>query len=360
MNIGIVTQPLIGNFGGILQNYALQQILIQLGHNPITIDLRYGISKKRYILRYLKYTLNKITSHNSSFLEPRYQPRSSSEVDLFIKKYIKTSSPTTFYHKSLISKYKLEALIVGSDQVWRPAYNVSFMNDMFLAFAKNTSIKRIAYAASYGTADTEYSQQLINELEFFANKFDAISVRELSGIKLTDYYFKLPATKVLDPTLLLSANTYLPIIKDSTDIQKYIFCYILDPDSHILSFINRVQKEKDIPIKIISDQQGNLSPSDWIKYIRNAEFVITDSFHGTVFSIIFHKQFITFCNANRGADRFISLLSPLSMNNRILTSQISDIQFQQLLNATINWESIDAKLEEQRTDSINFLKKALN
>lgn len=147
MRVGIVTQPLVGNFGGILQNYALQQVLRKLGHEPITIDYFGGTNGFRYKMFVIKRVISHlINNHRLPLGRAKYLP--SGVSDIFIRKNISLTDCTTRYRSRFIQRYHLEALVAGSDQIWRPIYNNS-LPDMFLKFAKQSNVRKIAYAASF-------------------------------------------------------------------------------------------------------------------------------------------------------------------------------------------------------------------
>lgn len=349
MKIGIVTQPLIGNFGGILQNLALQKVLRDEGHDPITLDFRNGDSKLRYFFRSVKSILK--SGRRCPF--PRYNQRISEITSDFIDEYISVTEPFVKYRASLIKKYGLDAIIVGSDQVWRPIYNWS-IEDMYLRFAKEAKVKKLAYAASFGTSQREYSAEKIAELKPYARQFDAVSVREFSGVDLFRYYFDSDATKVLDPTMLLKSDYYDSIAR-KPDKYDYIFIYILDNNelrAHIIDMLSGLYQETGIVV--VEDKDTNISPSQWLGYISAARGVVTDSFHGTVFSILFKKSFISIANKSRGYDRLASLLSPLDLMGRLRDSY-TEHDIQELMKQKVDWTRVHELIDMQRETSIDFI-----
>ena len=190
MKIGILTQPLQANYGGLLQNYALQQVLLRAGHEVETIDWTPSYKSLRYRLYRIKWTI-------LSFLFPKkfpklkYQPTDDEKkviqqhTNHFISTYIHHTKTIMFKdgfrHQAKVGKY--DAYVVGSDQCWRPCYN-AFLSSMFLDFAKDEKVKRIAYAASFGTDQWEFTQEMTSICTPLAQKFNFVSVREYSGIKL--------------------------------------------------------------------------------------------------------------------------------------------------------------------------------
>ena len=253
--------------------------------------------------------------------------------DVFINKWIETTEPFCQYSAELIKKYNIKRLVVGSDQVWRPSYNLNVF-DMFLDFCKNEdNLKRIAYAASFGVDEWEYTSEQTRKCSELAKKFDAISVREKSGVALCKNNFGVDATWVLDPTLLLNKEDYCEVCKDvPVSSDKILVVYVLDMNDSICELCNSIAKEQNLKIKVISSgSQAFLTIPEWLAMFRDASYVVTDSFHGTVFSIIFEKEFKCIYNKNRGAARFESLMNLY----------------------------YSGKLEEMRAFSLNWLKNAL-
>lgn len=371
MKIGILTQPLGENYGGILQNWALQHVLKKLGFESETIFYRYK-SRKRILLdnieclvRYiLKYLIFHPTRKCNKY--PGYYTKPYKKLRNFIKKHI---SHTPFLniidYKYLTNSRGIEAFIVGSDQVWRPKYNFEFYFDMFCAFIpEDANCKRIAYAASFGVDNWELNHIQTEIAKRNLSKFNAISVRERSGVDLCRNYIAVEAQHVLDPTLLLSNVDYKNIAK-KTEVCCYkgkLGIYILDHSQKKCELINNICRLLKLdPIYIgESGKKSRLLPSveEWLAAFDNCEFIVTDSFHGTVFSIIFHKSFYNIINSSRGCERIYSLLSLLNLADRIIENTEVDIS-----NAYIDdskWAKVEDILASKRKESINFLRTNLN
>lgn len=362
MRIGIVTQPLAANYGGFLQNYALQEVLRRKGHVPVTIDVGNKISLGRFILSTIRSLLFLFIPNKrrpfAKFNETRYNIRKV-EFEKFIHQYISKTKDISRYNHSLIRKYNFDAIIVGSDQVWRPLYNKS-IEDMYLRFVKQANIKKVAYAASFGTDRWEYSIAQTLKCKQYAKQLDAVSVREESGKKLCRTYLGVDASVVLDPTLLLSSKDYeylceqIPRRVDS----PFIAAYILDRNKIIDDTLEEISSSSGMKVRIFeADAKSELSVEEWIAVYRDASYVITDSFHGTVFSIIFNKPFVCLGNTNRGNTRFDSLLGILDLQNRYLTEYANAMN---LLSQPIVWSQVNAILEIKRDESLRFLLQALN
>ena len=363
MKIAILTQPLRANYGGVLQNYAMQQVLMRLGHSPITLEkdpyeyistfrLTCDIPKRvitKYILRkrdhiYTEKIHNQFVDSQPKTLQP------------FIKSYINHKYVLDY---DFIDQSNYNAFIVGSDQVWRPLYNWNVLDKMFLSFIpESINIKRIAYAASFGTSEWEYDEAQTKKCSELINKFDAVSTREIDGVDLCKKYLKRDdVVSVLDPTLLLNQEDYLTLCKDiPTNEEKLLFAYILDTDTETLSKLKDIANANGLKLKLVSAHDNcTLSMEEWLAMFRDAKMVITDSFHGTVFSIIFNKEFFTITNLSRGGSRFTSLLSQLSLSDRMFNS-IFDVKF----NDNIDWSIVNNKLSLLKDKSLNFLMSALN
>ncbi len=337
MNISIVTQALLDNYGGLLQNFALQRVLKSMGHSPRTIDYRPLTNFYREFPRvfgswmktvYL-FVFKGIRRDFARFRQPK---KRNPIFDSFVSQWIDVSAQTSQYSYNQLKNEKSDAIIVGSDQVWRPKMNYC-VEDMYLRFVKNIPARRIAYAASFGVDEWEYTAKQTKECSALAKKFNAISVREESGVDLCQKNLDVNAVWVLDPTLLLKKEDYLEVCENvSASSELYLAAYVLNMSESISKECKQIAAEKGLELKVFSaDAQASLSVPEWLAMFRDASYVVTDSFHGTVFSIIFGKEFKCIYNEVRGAARFESLLN--------------------LYNS--------GKLEEMRQFSLNWLKNAL-
>ena len=374
MKIGILTLPLWNNYGGIIQAYALKKVLNNLGHDVTLIDYHHHIQKKellkRNILRFFKHRILRVK--NAPFYpnisENRYISRNTLD---FIKKEFPSKTIIIDNNELLKSETaELDAIIVGSDQVWRPNYTPDIAN-YFLKFATNNQIK-IAYAASLGTDKWIFNKDEQNECKSLVKKFEAISVREDSAVGLLKEKLDIDAVQLVDPTMLITAKDYRELMgKYSTKKSEgKIFTYILDQTEDIKNYISKVESElgekayEVMPRKFDKNFHKNKSnyvfPSllQWLRAFEDAEYVIADSFHGCVFSIIFNKPFIAIGNKERGMARFHSLLKLFNLEDR-LVFDVNNIN-QDILKIPIDWDAVNKTLEEQKELSQIFLKKSLN
>ena len=365
MRIGILTQPLHNNYGGLLQNFALQLTLRKMGHTVVTLDVRhksYKLNPIDRMIRFFARSLKRIKGDkNVLFLDVVTQvnfynvPQKSQKE--FIDKYLVIESFSNPLDKTFWESHDLDALVVGSDQVWRYRFSPCILN-YFLDFAKGKSnLNRISYAASFGVDYWDGGNEWVAPIKILLQQFDAISVREESGIEVCRTTFGNDAKLVLDPTLLLTAEDYKQILPECQNSSvKTCAVYILDPTSDQIHRVNEICHEKGLTVRYIGlpNRKGFPSIESWLSEIFSAEYVITDSFHGTVFSILAHKRFTTIVNSSRGAARFETLLSMLDLKDRMVTDNgtlINDMQ--------IDYEKVETILTEQRKLSYEFLSSNL-
>ena len=326
MKIGILTQPLENNYGGLLQAYALQKILKDLGHEVWTVDLPFrktlyldsralmGRIVRKYLLRNkdIKIILHEPNKKEKEIIQQHTRK--------FIEENIILTDRIPLVEKiDRLKKYQFDAFVVGSDQVWRPMYSPGIPT-FFLDFVQNDrNIKRIAYAASFGTDEWEITPKLTEKCAKLAREFDSISVREDSGVMLCKDYLGVTAQHLVDPTLLIKKEDYIRLIEnENVPIkEKTIMVYVLDQTNEKKSIIDKVKQYFNLEINSVMPasvfskesrkkiEQCIYPPvTHWLRGFLDADFVVTDSFHGTVFSIIFEKPFITVVNESRGIARF--------------------------------------------------------
>ncbi len=330
-----------------------------MGHEPVTLDFIPGFSGWKGIYwtarRFAGYVLGKLPDIKSviSIFEPH---RTNKFIDEFVRRYI-VCTPTFWdnYSTKIIEKVAPEAVIVGSDQTWRPMYNPHFLNSMFLDFVKDDNITKLAYAASFGTSEFEFTEQQVKEITPLLNQFSSISVREKSGMDIVKRLGG-DAVCVLDPTLLLGRDGFEKLLP-STKKKNVLGAYILDESDEISSLLVRVKAAEGCDnIHRFTKGEQNMGPLEWIDTIRTSKFVVTDSFHGTIFCLLFHIPFLTIVNTARGGDRFYSLLEPLGLENRLIESSLS---YEKHPHSVIDWEKVDDIIEVARKKSFAFLKDSL-
>lgn len=356
MKIGILTYHYGDNYGALLQAYALSKILERHGHDVEVINLVPQHDLIRKVKRVIRYPLTKnFRQFRSQYLNIR--PRQP-----FVHKDIQKHD-FTFY----------DAIIVGSDQVWRKSYTPGLGYTYFLNFVPK-GVKRIAYAASFGLDYYEGDESDVAVVAKELKKFDLITNREKSGVEICESLFGAKSHCVLDPVLLCDAvfDNFL----GQTTNGNFVVQYLLDSTSDKLSLVKRIAERlgKDIYINYrksnrkitflswFRDKEKEMFPSvgSWIRGLKSANFVVTDSFHGVAFSILFQKQFICIVNKKRGSTRMLGLLEQLGLENRAVSEEeISDIDPQAYDEIRYN-DVVTPKLDLLRKKSKELLLNSLN
>ena len=239
------------------------------------------------------------------------------------------------------------------------------IENAFLAFAKDWDIKRIAYAASFGSDEWEYNSEQTRLVAEYIRKFNVVSVREVGGVKMCLTQLKVEAIHVLDPTMLLSKEDYISLIKKAEikPSKGNLLCYILDETKEKQDIISYVAKHKNlIPFNVNSKVENLDAPiveriqppvESWLRGFYDAEFVVTDSFHACVFAILFQKPFVVIGNKGRGMARFHSLLEDFGLQ-QCLVSSYDEVKF-----LDVDWERMSAILQEKIIFSKIKLEEAL-
>lgn len=377
MKIRILTLRLHNNYGGILQAYALQTVLERMGHRVEVLDIKTPRSvclwkrpliKGKWLLIYGKRLIQKYLFGKKIriFLE-QYERKHwrimCQNTYKFIDKYIHQHS---FDSVADLGQEHFEAYVVGSDQVWRPIY-FGEIEHAFLDFTTGENILRISYAASFGVDNWEYSPRQTVNCQKLLQNFNAVSVREKSGVDLCKKYLLHDAEWVLDPTMLLKMEDYVNLIKaaETPKSKGNLMFYILDENPSIMDFIHRFSTQRGLtPFRVgarVSDRtapiEERIQPplEEWLRGFYDAEFVVTDSFHACVFSILFKKQFIVLGNKERGMARFESLLDMFGLKECLVDVKSTNVETKK-----INYDEVYAKLGILREHSMNFLNESLN
>jgi len=370
MKICILTQPLGGNYGGIMQNYALQTVLKRIGHEVWTEDRKPNkptfISKIKKV-SLVRFLFGKKKINKELIISPAEKNLIEQNTCQFIKDHIQTTIPIDSSNKKGLFKYNFDAYIVGSDQVWRPRYSDDIYN-YFLDFTKGLNVKKASYAASFGVDNWEFTEKQTKKCKKLAQNFDYVSVREDSGIDLCKFYLGIDAIHVLDPTFLLEKEDYINLIDSRSKLNNVLYSYILDNSQEKNEIVKTICSKLNLNASTVMPElqfsaHGNIpinkcilaSVSDWISGFYNADFVFTDSYHGTLFSIIFNKQFITIANKRRGIARFSSLLKLFGLENRLIFSikELTD----SLINNLIDYDIVNRKKDNIKKISMDFLKQ---
>lgn len=375
MKIGILTHPLETNYGGTLQAFALQKVLRDMGHDAITIDRHNRAqypSLYRHILSFFKRVLQHFVFHKN--VSARWDPFISEDeykyvsqnTQQFINNNIRlTRKIYSSELKKIDEEYAFDAYVVGSDQVWLPDY----CPNSFLDFVNRPNVVKLFYAASAGARNFANDSVLLSKCRELVKDFKAVSVREQSLVKLSKDFLNVDAQWVLDPTMLLGKEDYTALCKPSICHEKNLFTYILDSSADKDTIISKIAQEKELKIVKGNVEQYYVKSStinldacvfpsieSWIEGYHHADFVVTDSFHGTVFCLLFNKPFITVGNPQRGIERFKSLLKMFGLEHRLVTSVDEALA---IYRKEVDFSSANSSLEKYRKESIDFLKTNL-
>ena len=382
MRILLVSFALLANHGGILQCYALQEVLKGMGHKVVKAEVkpnfRFTIHQvlaivKRFLVRTF-ITKNSIPVFYERQLD---RPRNTicQNTDKFIKRYLRMVRVNSL---SELKGFHYDAVIVGSDQVWRRPYAKydklltfnSAADNAFLAFTHGWNCKRIAYSASIGVDYWEYTEEETQVLKELIRKFDAISVREDSGINLIHEHLgaDLQVEHLLDPTLLLDKYEYIKLFKKTKTKRSEgdLLVYVLDPSDEkkrIVDYYVKKLNKKPFLVNNPNYENRNLSPEEriqtpietWLRGFYDADYVVADSFHACVFSIIFEKPFTVIVNEQRGVARIDSLLHQFGLEDRVVRS-MEDVEKVPL---AIDWTIVREKKKKFASKSRQWLVEAL-
>ncbi|WP_199524651.1 polysaccharide pyruvyl transferase family protein [Pseudoalteromonas sp. bablab_jr011] len=368
--VGILTLPLINNYGGILQAYALKEVLRKNGYETLLIDYRKNkISKKNSlnmaIRNFIKKTILKYKK-----LEPAVTPTIQSEISRNAKDFVsrelgKKTKPIYDFSELKKLNYEVDIFVVGSDQVWRPEYTPNIRRYFFDFVDEGKKV--ISYAASFGTDTWGFTNEEFKDCKVNLSKFNALSVREKSAIDIMHDKFGVTSELVLDPTMLLSKSDYLDLINKYNEQKNKgnLFCYILDKNEFSISVIKKIStklglepfevKPKAIDYNYKKGSEEYIYPfmTKWIRAFYDSEYVIVDSFHGCVFSIIFNKPFIAIGNVKRGLARFKSLLSLFDLEDRLILN--SEKFNESLIEHSYNWDAVNKKVFYLQKKSSKFI-----
>lgn len=371
LKAGIITFHRATNYGAVLQAYALQNALKYLGVDVDIIDNRndrvdvlYSKFRPSLMDKSRKISYHSILGFISQIINYEVNVRKRKLFDDFIEQYLCISSKYNSYEELQLDECQYDFFICGSDQVW----NLGITDNNGIYFLNFTSgRKRNSYAASLGSA--QISEFNANIYRNYLKDFSYVSVREKSNVEVLGNVYGKEVKCVLDPTFLLSENDWIrccvPI--DDGIPEKFILFYELyDLDNQKLhEFVIGISKATGYPIVHIGNNRKfkchNLincipSPDQWVWLFRSAQYVVTNSFHGTVFSINFHKQFYTGLLVPDGRHanvRMNDILNELGLSDRII--DYSEKFDENVLLKRVDWRCVDKLLSELKKSSFEFL-----
>ena len=374
MKIAILTLPFHVNYGGVLQAYALQTVLQRMGHEVVVIDKdsyyhrpwwRQQVALAAYMIR--KYLLRQ----DVEYVNLRRLDREKKAVENNVREFVNRHLNIVVV-KDLQRDFPkdVDAIVVGSDQVWRKKYFIGSygcsIDNAFLSFCSNDTVKRIAYAVSFGTDEWEYTPEETSCCACYLKLFDAVSMREKSGVFLCQE--KLHRTEVVrlpDPTLLLSREDYRFLYSIRKKDVPYMFYYVLDETDKSKQMAASIARDRGLEIKRISGDVDDSCQTlqdrikapveNWLSGVSESAFVYTDSFHACVFSILFGKPFLVIGNKSRGMDRIYSLLSTYSLEHHLMGREYA-------YDSHSGYEipsGISEILKEEKSKAMDYLKVLL-
>ena len=385
--VAIVSCYFQHNYGSMLQAYATQMALDKLGYENETIDISGFNSEiaKAKILYFLKASLTSdILLSKKGMIKNsviKRIPKSkyainvktrTEKMDAFSKEKFRMSKAyNSKAELESICQEKYSAVVVGSDQLWLPG---NIAADYYTLNFVPTSVNTVAYATSFGQA--ELPKDSAKKAAIFLKKIRHISVREEAGQKLIKKIVNRSVPLVCDPTLLFTGDEWLDIQSESPIIKgKYIFCYFLGNNPIHREFARKLKKETGCKIialvhldeyvkvdELYADSTPyDIDPSDFLNLIRYAEYVCTDSFHCSVFSILYRRQFFTFRRFNRNTrqstnNRLDTLFYLTNIQERLVTGN-EDIK--DCLRIKTDFDAVMKRIEFIRKNSYDYLKKSL-
>ncbi len=350
MKVAVLTFIDTINYGALLQSYALKTIIENLGHKCDIIQYTNRFIEKNEKNANL-FSINWLLRE---LIIGRHFQTKTNKFRTFEKKYITYTNKVTSETIHTIDK-DYDIIIVGSDQVW----NLNITNNdwhFYLDFINNKN-KKISYAPSFG--ESELTDSMLNRIGLLLNEFKSISVREDSASVLLKNKLDIVAEVVLDPTLLLRKEDWSKIVDFKPVLEHYILVYLPHDKKIVFDFAKRLSQEKGLPIvylsispRIIKDVTTiyDASPTEFLGWIKHADYVVTGSFHGTAFSLIFEKHFF---------------YEPVHRNSRIGNLvNISGTNKQDLLvadwNSKIDYANVTKKILFLQEKSVNWLKQSLD
>ena len=375
-NVGILTWITYENYGTFLQCYALNKNIAKLDYNVETIQyiprrtpnsmitLEFNSVIKYYFNRFIYHFFTK----KPAPLLYEAMPERHKRFSLFKTNYINLTEEIFTSSQLFKLNDKYDYFVCGSDQIWSP---LVFDSHFFLDFVTNKN-KKIAYAPSIGTntINNAFIKQKIKEL---INDFDKVSIRENSGKQIIKELTGKDVPVVLDPTMLLDSTEWDELADNDYCVpEKYILCYFLGYNEKYWKQIKQLSEKTNIPIVVLPVYNNDflrseyvpkdVGPSQFITLVRNATFICTDSFHGSVFSILYKKPFALFSRfTKRDAWNQNSRIDTLCENLKLKERRVTKYQtLLAIFEKTIDWYEPYLELEKLRKESNSYLHSSFN
>lgn len=370
--IGIITYHHYNNYGTMLQAFALQEKIEQLGYRAELIDFKQDNSLSKYEL--FKLRIKRLPVYIKERKKYRILAEAKAKekekntlFERFYETYLHIGKERYSTTEQLINNPPIyDGYVVGSDQTWNP-FVANSPEAFFLPFVKN-KIKKGSYGPSLAVKSLSPSKEI--EYREKLSDFSFLSCREQDGAKLLSCITEKEVKCVLDPTLLITGAEWEKYCTPDMQIEPYILVYFLGEKIEHRKVVEKIRKFtnwKVIALPAAYLEMGNVNyekiwggPTEFLTLIKNAALICTDSFHGTMFSINFQKNFFTFCKSSDLEEssensRIYSALNIFGLSNRVVRN-IEDIE---LSDFSIDYKKVNPILEEQRNDSVKYLKDML-
>lgn len=358
INVGTITFHCSYNYGSALQTFALKALLEKKKYVVNVIDFIHKKDFEQYrLFRTSVYLKNpKSFIGDILFLKKNYKRKRNFEI--FAKKYFNLTKKRYYNYKDMKElNNEFDIFICGSDQIWNLDCTQGVEPAYFLKFANKDKLK-IAYAPSL--AHVKFAKNYDADLKKAIKDLDYISIREESTLPLIQPLTEKKVSVVLDPTLLLDQKDYELIINQEKQDNEYIFVYMLEYSAGLVKYCNEFSSKKGIKVIYIASNKFSgikgknvfgIGPDKFLKYIKEAKYIITNSFHATVFSIIFNKKFVTF-TTKKSSSRMVDLLDSLGISERIYNENFN-------IDKEIDYDMVQKNLIDMRKNSLEYLNKAL-
>ena len=349
---GVATLWFSCNYGAILTSYALYRVLEEMGKRPVLLD----------------YT---------PLMGPAWGGAPGDNISAsFMKRHgICCTEPLERDDAFNALNDRLDTFVIGSDQVWRWLYTKQCGYAYFLDYVRGER-RKVAYASSFGIDRDERPEESLAKARQYLQAFDAVSVRERSGVDVLRDAYGVEGECVLDPVFLCGREAYEQLTaRERQEAEPYILSYVLEPKSGIHRHIAALAKERGLKVINIVDAQrdtaewascfecgevaAEVTPERWLHYIRHCEFFVTDSFHGVCYALIYNRPFVCVAPPKRGLARFESILSTVGLQRCLLPPDCGEAEWGEALRP-IDWEAVNTVLGSERERSANWLHKAMS
>lgn len=362
MKVANITLHAVNNYGSILQTYATEYLFRMLGCDVLTIDyVRKTLKMTPWdVIKAKRMPLKLKAKTLISMLLIKGDEERAIKFRDFRKKYLTLTKRYTSNEELKTSIPEADVYCTGSDQTWNTVCQGDIPKAFFLDFVPLEK-KKISFAASFGIK--ELPKEEIDEVKALLSKYDSISVREQSGVDIIER-LGLQSTQVLDPTLAVPNEVWDDIATPRMFKDDYILAYKLNRSRRFTKYMRDFANSKGMRLVLVRSRKEinfvnctcltSVGPQEWLSLIKNAKYVLTDSFHCTAFCILFHRQFMCILPPSY-SDRIVNILQETGLTNRIST----DANDYYKIDSVINYNSIDKWLLNKRNETIDFLKHAL-